>query len=87
MRVIFQKFLQHVVPSVIRPLRILWNEVIGFVFLSFALVPVPRTWRTWREFERSGEGLFNVVISVIFILIMASFGVGSFRRARKISRT
>lgn len=84
---VVQKFLHHVVPGVIRPLRVLWNEVIGFIFLAFALVPVPRTWRSWREYDRTGEGLFHVVVSVIFILIMAAFGVGSFRRARKIART
>ncbi len=74
-------------PGVVRPLRILWNEMIGFVFLVFAVVPLPRTWRAWREYDQTGEGLFRVVLSLIFILIMAGFGIGSFRRARKITRT
>jgi hypothetical protein len=87
MRAILEKFRAHVIPGVIRPLRIIWNQMIGTVFLAFAIIPVPRTWRTWREFERTGEGLFHVTLSVVFILIMAGFGIGSFRRARRISRS
>lgn len=87
MRFIAKQFFRHVIPSIIRPLHILWNEMIGFLFLVFAAVPIPRTWRTWRQYEQTGEGLFNVALSVVFILIMAGFGIGSFRRARKISRS
>ena len=32
------KFLGHVVPGVIKPLHALWNQVIGFLFLVFALL-------------------------------------------------
>lgn len=84
---VLQQFRQHVLPGVVRPLRILWNEMIGFVFLVFAVVPLPRTWRAWREYSQTGEGLFHLVVSLIFILTMAGFGFGSFRRARKIART
>jgi hypothetical protein len=87
MRFIAKQFFRHVIPSIIRPLHILWNEMIGFLFLVFAVVPIPRTWRTWREYQQTGEGLFNIALSVVFILIMAGFGIGSFRRARKISRS
>jgi hypothetical protein len=87
MWVILEKFSRHVLPGIIRPLRILWNEIIGFVFLSFAIIPVPRAWRAWRAYEQTGEGLFHVVLSVIFISIMAGFGIGSFRRARRIGRS
>jgi hypothetical protein len=87
MRSIAKQFFRHVIPSVIRPLHILWNEMIGFLFLVFAVVPIPRTWKTWRQYEQTGEGLFSVALSVVFILIMAGFGIGSFRRARKISHS
>ncbi len=87
MRSIAKQFVRHVIPSVIRPLHILWNEIIGFLFLVFAAVPIPRTWKTWRQYEQTGEGLFNVILSLVFILVMAGFGIGSFRLARKISRS
>lgn len=84
---VLQQFRQHVLPGVVRPLRVLWNEMIGFVFLVFAVVPLPRTWRAWRDYDQTGDGLFHLVVSLIFILAMAGFGIGSFRRARKIART
>jgi hypothetical protein len=82
-----RQFLRHVLPGVLRPLRALWNEVIGFVFLALAAIPVPRAIRSWQEFNETGEGLFRVVLSAIFIGIMAWFGITSFLRARKISRS
>jgi hypothetical protein len=27
------RFVEHVVPGVVRPLRVLWHEIIGFVFI------------------------------------------------------
>ncbi|MCS6951841.1 MAG: hypothetical protein RMK57_02070 [Bryobacterales bacterium] len=82
-----RQFLHHVLPGVLKPLRALWNEVIGFLFLALAAIPIPGTIRSWREFAETGEGLFRVVLSAIFILIMAWFGISSFLRARKISRS
>jgi hypothetical protein len=84
---VLQQFRQHVLPGVVRPLRVLWNEMIGFVFLVFAVVPLPRTWRAWRDYDQTGDGLFHLIVSLIFILTMAGFGIGSFRRARKIARS
>ena len=82
-----REFVRHVVPQILKPLRALWNEVIGFVFIALAVLPVPRTYRTWREFEESGEGLVRLGFSLVFIVMMACFGIHSFWRARKISRS
>lgn len=82
-----RQFLHHVLPGVLKPLRALWNEVIGFVFLALAAIPIPRAIRSWQEFSETGEGLFRLVLSAIFILIMAWFGISSFLHARKISRS
>jgi len=82
-----RQFISHVLPGIMRPLRVLWNEVIGFVFLSLAAFPIPRTIRHWQEYDETGQGLFRVVLSVLFISMMALFGIHSFLRARKISRS
>ncbi len=84
-----KQFLAHVIPGVIRPLRILWNEVIGFVFLVLAVWAVPSSIRAYREFAQSGDhdSLFHVVLAGLFSVIMAWFGVTSFLRARKINRS
>lgn len=82
-----REFLRHVLPQILKPLRALWNEVIGFVFLALALIPLPRTYRIWQDFQESGDGLVRLVLSGAFIVVMAWFGVTSFLRARKISRS
>jgi len=77
-----RKFLGHVLPGVIRPLHILWNQVIGFFFLVIAVVPVPSAIRAYNE-----SNMPRFFLSATFILIMGSFGLSSFFRARKSSRS
>jgi hypothetical protein len=84
---VVNEFVRHVLPGVIRPLRALWNEIIGFIFLCLALVPLPRLYRQWREFEETGSGLSGLVTLLCFVIVMGIFGVHSFLRARKITRT
>jgi hypothetical protein len=86
------KFIQHIVPAIVKPLHSLWNEVIGFFFLSFAAIFGFRTYAYYKSFTgappaaAAGE-LIRVVVSGVFVLIFAGFGISSFLRARKISRS
>jgi hypothetical protein len=82
----WRQFLQHIVPAVMRPLRILWNQIIGFVFLVLALWAAPRTIHSIRNFEGDLESLFRLLLSSTFILLMGGFGIYSFWRARKASK-
>lgn len=81
------KFLRHIIPGVIKPLRVLWNEVIGFVFLALAAWSTPSTVRSIREFDGDAGSLFRLVLTCLFLFLMAGFGLFSFLRARKISRS
>lgn len=78
-----KRLLEHVLPRVIRPLHILWNQIIGFFFLVLAVIPVPSAIRSYRD----PNGLPRLVMYGFFILVMAWFGFSSFLRARKISRS
>ena len=82
-----KSFLQHVVPGVIRPIHALWNEVIGFLFIVLAIVATPSTFRKVRMINDDPRTLFFAVISVGFVLLMAFFGITSFLKARRISRS
>lgn len=82
-----RKFLGHVLPGVMRPMRILWNEVIGFVFISLAFLSLPSMWRIYKNYDGEAESMFRLGITIMFAVIMFLFGVGSFRRAKKISRS
>ena len=84
---LISKFLRHVVPGVIRPLHALWNEVIGFLFIVFTVVAAFYVVRAVRNFDGEIEGLFRIVLPALFGLVMGYFGVTSFLRARKITRS
>ena len=77
-----KKFFSYVLPGVIRPLHILWNQVIGFVFLVLALLPVPSA---IHSMGKEGGGT-RLALTIPFVLVMGYFGISSFWRARKISK-
>ena len=81
-----RQLLDHVLPAVLRPLRVLWNQVIGFVFLVLALWALPSAIRSVREFNGGAESFFRVLLTGLFILMMGGFAISSFRRAHKASR-
>jgi len=81
------KFVKTVVPGVIRPLRVLWNEMIGFVFLVFAIIAGGSVFRAWQTAADSSDGQGRMFLGGLFAFVMAWCGVASFRRARKIDRS
>ncbi len=83
---LISRFLWHVVPQVIRPLRALWNQLIGFIFLLLALSGTGSAIIILRHSKGDGEDMGRIVVSFLFAAIMAFFSITSFLRARKISR-
>lgn len=75
-------FVKHVVPAVLKPARTLWNEVIGFVFLCIAVPLGIQTVRSGMHHE-----VVKTIMAGFCTLLLGAYGVGSFRRARKISRS
>ncbi len=81
------RFLGHVLPGVIKPVHALWNEVIGFLFIVLAIIFAASAWRSVRAVDGSFDTVFKATVSVGFSLVMAYFGISSFVKARKISRS
>ena len=85
-------FAIHVVPAVLKPARTLWNEIIGFLFICLAVVFGFGTVRSYLDFAKATP---DAAIGHLFRLIMGSFctfvvlwyGISSFLRARRISRS
>ncbi|MBV9612328.1 MAG: hypothetical protein JO091_07640 [Acidobacteriaceae bacterium] len=74
-----QKFAQHVVPEVVRPARVIWNQAIGGVFLLFAL--------SFAGYAITQSHNPAAMLGGVFLgLVMAFFSVASFLKARQISR-
>ena len=82
-----RKFVTHVVPAVVKPVKTLWHEVIGFLFFVLAVAAVPTSYRAIQKFDGSVSSILTVGMCAIFIFIMGGYAVSSFLRARKISRS
>jgi hypothetical protein len=76
------KFVRHVVPAVIKPLHALWNEVIGFIFMCMGVV---FGFYTVRYAIKGDSG--RLLVAGMAACLMFGYGVSSFLRARKISRS
>ena len=75
-------FVKHVVPAAVKPVHSLWHEVLGFIFLAVAAIA---TWKVARNFATLGPGRLAIIIP--FIVVTAAYGVSSFLKARRISRS
>ena len=74
--------IKHIVPAVVKPLHTLWNEVIGFLFLTFAVIFGGYSVRYYLHGDSA-----RLFFAGFCTAVMAWFGISSFRRARKISRS
>jgi hypothetical protein len=81
-----KQFIRHVLPAVIRPLRVLWNEIIAFIFFVLAIVVGFNTWRNFNQGQNSGNPAL-LLMGGGFALMLLYFGVSSYMRARRISRS
>jgi hypothetical protein len=79
------------VPAVVRPARVLWNEIIGFFFICLAVLFGSGTVRAYMAMNSSSKQDFGDLLRLIgtafLMLLMLYFGITSFLRARKISRS
>jgi hypothetical protein len=78
--------LHHLWQWLQRSLKILhqlWLEVTGFIFLALAAFGTLSAWREWNAY-RTGGALWELVAAVCFVLMMASFGIYSFLKSRRL---
>ena len=72
-------FVKTVVPEVVRPARVIWNQAIGAVFLLFAV----------SSFFYSATHTTNpagLMFGIFFGCVMGFFSISSFMQARNIGR-
>ena len=79
---VVRKFLTSVVPGIVKPLHALWNEVIGFLFIVLGLLSARPVWQAYHEGD-----VVKFLLSGFFGIVMLSFGVHGFWKARKITRS
>ena len=76
------KFVKHVVPAAVKPVHSLWHEILGFIFLVFALSLCANLIR-----NRHSMDALKLVLIVPLILLSLGYGISSFLKARRISRS
>lgn len=81
-----QKFAQHVVPEVVRPARIIWNQAIGGVFMLFAVMFLGNAFRYFDTKTGVVSNPVGLGFSLFLGTVMAVFGISSFLKARRIGR-
>lgn len=82
-----KKFFQTAVPGIVRPLHALWNEVIGFLFLAFGVLLARPVWKLYKELDDDPANVIRLGLTAFFMLVLIGFGIQSFLKARKISRS
>lgn len=86
-----REFVRHVVPAVLKPARTLWNEVIGFLFVCLAILFGSGAVRAYMALSSSPKidsgDFWRFAGTAFLMLLMLYFGISSFLRARKISRS
>lgn len=80
-----RRFAQHVVPEVVRPARIIWNQAIGAVFCILAVPALMKSFQAYRQIGVDPKSGFTMALSLVFASVMLFFGIGSFAKARRIS--
>jgi fucose 4-O-acetylase-like acetyltransferase len=82
-----KRFFQAFLPGVIKPLHILWNEMIGFFFAVFAIVILASLVRGVYNFKGDSESLGRLLLMGFAFLVMLVYGLQSFFKARKIGKS
>jgi hypothetical protein len=82
-----QMFVRHVLPAAVKPVHTLWHEMVGFIFIVFAVIAGFAGYRTFLHFTGEIGELVRMIMCGIFVVIMSSYGISSFLKARKISRS
>ncbi len=80
-----KRFAQHVVPEVVRPARVIWNQAIAAIFCVLAVPALARAFQAYRDLGGNSKSGFTLGLSLTFAGVMLFFGLLSFMKARRIS--
>ncbi len=70
-----------------KPLRTLWNEIISFLFFVLAIPFLFKGYQLVHKFDGSIGAVVSVGMCAFLTILMTVYGVSSYLRARKISRS
>jgi len=80
-----RRFAKHVVPEVVRPAQIIWNQAVGALFLVLAVPALLKAVQAYRAMEHDAKSGFGLGLSLVFFAVMVFFGIASFLKAHRIA--
>ncbi len=83
---IVSEFRRHIVPTVIKPLRVVWNQSISFLFLALTVIGAVMV---YKEYHRRNDldAVLALVVGGLFVGMMAFYAISSLVKAHRISRS
>jgi hypothetical protein len=75
-------FVKHVVPAAVKPLHSLWHQFLAFAFLALAGYIA---FKMWKDAARTSP--IFMAIAGFSALVLGVYGISSFVKARRISRS
>lgn len=75
-------FIKHVVPATVKPFHALWHEILAFCFLAIAATI---GWHAWRK--AGTVSAVELTFAILFAVVCAGYGISSYLKARRISRS
>ena len=82
-----RQFLDTVLPAVVKPAHSLLHQILGFIFVVMATAFVFSGFRAIKQFDGSPGAVLRLVILGFGVCLLGGYGISSFLRARKISRS
>jgi hypothetical protein len=76
------RLVKHVVPAAVKPLHSLWHEIIAFIFLCAAVLAGFRMWQ-----DRADMPVVKFLVMGVFVVVTLGYGISSYLKARRISRS
>jgi hypothetical protein len=74
------------VPHVVRPARIIWNQIIGALFVVIAFPVLLKSYQFFHGMANEPENGARLILTLPLGLLLLYFGISSFLRARRLSR-
>lgn len=74
------------VPHVVRPAQIIWNQAIGLIFLVLAAGAFSQAYKFYKVLGTDPKSGGQLFIALLFGIPMLCFGINAFWRARKLAR-
>jgi hypothetical protein len=82
-----KKLYNSVMPGILKPLRTLWNEMMAFAFMAGAVLFGSAAYREHLKVEQDRSSVWLVLLPGFACVVFIIFGLQSFFKARKISKS